>query len=86
LFTTLGAEGEQLEFGYCFDVSIRAFFPVWLFLYVVQFLLMPVIAKGYWYVLSGQLIFSMAIDSNKLQGYPFFSATHCTWQHLLTIA
>jgi UNC-50 family len=59
LFTTLGAEGEQLEFGYCFDVSIRAFFPVWLFLYVVQFLLMPVIAKEYWYVLSRQLIFSI---------------------------
>ncbi|KAK8222083.1 translation initiation factor IF-2 [Zalaria obscura] len=36
---------EQLEFGYCFDVSIRAFFPVWVWLYVVQFLLMPVIAR-----------------------------------------
>ncbi|KAF1988310.1 UNC-50 [Aulographum hederae CBS 113979] len=41
-------DGEQLEFGYCFDVSIRAFFPLWVFLYVVQFLLMPVIAKDYW--------------------------------------
>ncbi|KAF2096829.1 UNC-50 family protein [Rhizodiscina lignyota] len=40
-------EGEQLEFGYCFDVSIRAFFPVWVFLYVIQFLLMPIIAKNY---------------------------------------
>jgi len=47
LFTQPG-EGEQLEFGYCFDVSIRAFFPVWVFLYVIQFLLMPVIAKDYW--------------------------------------
>ncbi|KAF2155377.1 UNC-50 [Myriangium duriaei CBS 260.36] len=43
-----GAPGEQLEFGYCFDVSIRAFFPVWVFLYVVQFLLMPVISRDYW--------------------------------------
>ncbi|TKA75826.1 hypothetical protein B0A49_03548 [Cryomyces minteri] len=42
------AAAEQLEFGYCFDVSIRAFFPVWVFLYVIQFLLMPVIAKDYW--------------------------------------
>ncbi|KAJ9647233.1 translation initiation factor IF-2 [Coniosporium tulheliwenetii] len=41
-------EAEQLEFGYCFDVSIRAFFPVWVFLYVIQFLLMPVISKDYW--------------------------------------
>jgi hypothetical protein len=47
LFTQPG-EGEQLEFGYCFDVSIRAFFPVWVFLYVVQFLLMPLISQGYW--------------------------------------
>lgn len=64
LFTSPG-EGEQLEFGYCFDVSfpfliedcapahdcqvaIRAFVPVWLFLYVVQFLLMPVIASDHW--------------------------------------
>lgn len=51
LFTQLGepgAEGEQLEFGYCFDVAIRAFFPVWVWLYVVQFLLMPVVARDYW--------------------------------------
>ncbi|KAJ9620898.1 translation initiation factor IF-2 [Taxawa tesnikishii (nom. ined.)] len=39
---------DQLEFGYCFDVSIRAFLPVWVFLYVIQFLLMPVIARDYW--------------------------------------
>jgi hypothetical protein len=47
LFVQPGEE-EQLEFGYCFDVAIRAFFPVWVFLYVVQFLLMPVVAKDYW--------------------------------------
>jgi hypothetical protein len=47
LFTQPG-DGDVLEFGYCFDVSIRAFFPVWVFLYVVQFLLMPVVAKDYW--------------------------------------
>ncbi|KAF2087204.1 UNC-50 [Saccharata proteae CBS 121410] len=41
-------DGGQLEFGYCFDVSIRAFFPVWVFLYVVQFLLMPIIARDHW--------------------------------------
>jgi hypothetical protein len=47
LFTAQLGEQETLEFGYCFDVSIRAFFPVWVFLYVVQFVLMPVIAKEY---------------------------------------
>jgi len=66
LFTREG-EGEQLEFGYCFDVSsimqplhvnsggeltaileqvaIRAFFPVWVLLYVMQFVLWPLIAR-----------------------------------------
>lgn len=35
-----------MEFGYCFDVSIRAFFPLWALLYVVQFILMPLITKS----------------------------------------
>ena len=30
------------------QVSIRAFFPVWVVLYVVQFLLMPLISRDYW--------------------------------------
>jgi hypothetical protein len=47
LFTQPG-EQEMLEFGYCFDVAIRAFFPVWVWLYVVQFLLMPVISRPNW--------------------------------------
>ncbi|MCJ1257333.1 hypothetical protein MMC24_005158 [Lignoscripta atroalba] len=41
-------EREQLEFGYCFDVAIRAFFPVWVLLYVVQFILWPLISRDYW--------------------------------------
>ena len=49
LFTSINGDGgEQLEFGYCFDVAIRAFLPVWVLLYVVQFFLMPIIAKEYW--------------------------------------
>ncbi|RDW87179.1 unc-50 family protein [Aspergillus mulundensis] len=40
LFTQPG-EKDQLEFGYCFDVSNRAFFPLYLHLYVVQFLVLP---------------------------------------------
>jgi hypothetical protein len=52
---------EQLEFGYCFDVSIRAFFPVWVWLYVVQFLLMPVISRDYWLSLFfGNLLYLVA--------------------------
>ncbi|KAL9577868.1 MAG: hypothetical protein Q9212_006092 [Teloschistes hypoglaucus] len=40
-------EAEALEFGYCFDVAIRAFFPVWIFIYVIQFILWPLISKDY---------------------------------------
>ena len=29
-------------------MSIRAFLPIWTFLYVLQFLLMPLIAPDYW--------------------------------------
>ncbi|KAJ9204903.1 hypothetical protein DTO164E3_1526 [Paecilomyces variotii] len=36
-------EKEQIEFGYCFDVANRAFFPLYLHLYVVQFLLLPLL-------------------------------------------
>lgn len=38
-----GTRGDILEFGYCFDVSIRAFFPPYVLLYIVQFVLLPVI-------------------------------------------
>ncbi|KAJ5772073.1 hypothetical protein N7520_002602 [Penicillium odoratum] len=39
-------EKDQLEFGYCFDVSNRAFFPLYLHLYVVQFLLLPLLTRS----------------------------------------
>ncbi|KAL6233513.1 hypothetical protein BDW75DRAFT_187481 [Aspergillus navahoensis] len=45
LFTQPG-EKDQLEFGYCFDVSNRAFFPLYLHLYVVQFLLLPFLTRS----------------------------------------
>lgn len=37
--------GDLLEFGYCFDVSIRAFFPTYILLYIVQYILMPFIGR-----------------------------------------
>ena len=52
---------EQLEFGYCFDVAVRAYFPVWVFLYVLQFVLMPVIARHYWLSLAlGNTLYLLA--------------------------
>ncbi|RMD42335.1 hypothetical protein DV735_g2753, partial [Chaetothyriales sp. CBS 134920] len=45
LFGTPGgaSDAETLEFGYCFDVSIRAFFPPYVLLYILQYILMPAI-------------------------------------------
>ncbi|CAP86174.1 Pc20g08450 [Penicillium rubens Wisconsin 54-1255] len=43
---SLAGEKEQLEFGYCFDVSNRAFFPLYLHLYVLQFLLLPLLTRS----------------------------------------
>ncbi|KAE8547999.1 hypothetical protein TMatcc_009834 [Talaromyces marneffei ATCC 18224] len=39
-------EKEHIEFGYCFDVSNRAFFPLYLHLYVIQFLLLPLLTRN----------------------------------------
>ncbi|KAK4612176.1 hypothetical protein CLAFUW4_12754 [Fulvia fulva] len=62
---------EGLEFGYCFDVrfdlstnvAIRAFLPVWVFLYVLQFILMPLIAQDYWVSnLFGNTMYLLALS------------------------
>ncbi|KAI5310356.1 hypothetical protein KEM55_008009 [Ascosphaera atra] len=37
--------GENIEFGYCFDVSNRAFFPLYIHLYVLQFILLPLLTR-----------------------------------------
>lgn len=44
-------------------MSIRAFLPVWAFLYVLQFLLMPLIAQDYWVSnLFGNTMYLMALS------------------------
>ena len=45
-----GVGGEELEFGYCFDVHCNSFFPVFVWLYVVQYFVMPLLMKKLWYV------------------------------------
>lgn len=79
LFVQPGEE-EQLEFGYCFDVAIRAFFPVWVFLYVVQFLLMPMVGKEYWYV--DYIPYLMSYRLTSYPGYHSSWETHYTCSHL----
>ncbi|KAF3099906.1 hypothetical protein TWF569_003965 [Orbilia oligospora] len=44
---TPSADGE-LEWAYCFDVAVRAFFVAFFFLYIVQFFLMPLLSKNWW--------------------------------------
>lgn len=53
--------GGDLEFGYCFDVAIRAFFPLYLSLYVIQFVLMPLISRDYWCVLISPNTLSLSL-------------------------
>lgn len=44
------------------QVSIRAYLPIWTFLYVLQFLLMPLIAQDYWVSnLFGNTMYLMAL-------------------------
>ncbi|KAG8208256.1 hypothetical protein GTR04_4366 [Trichophyton interdigitale] len=42
----LSGDKEHVEFGYCFDISARAFFTLYLHLYVLQFVLLPVLTRG----------------------------------------
>ncbi|KAF3934268.1 hypothetical protein ABW19_dt0201861 [Dactylella cylindrospora] len=46
-FGTTPADGE-LEWAYCFDVAVRAFFVAFFFLYIVQFFLMPLLSRNWW--------------------------------------
>ncbi|KAF3906686.1 hypothetical protein ABW20_dc0110230 [Dactylellina cionopaga] len=38
----------ELEWAYCFDVAVRAFFVAFFFLYIVQFFLMPLLSRNWW--------------------------------------
>jgi hypothetical protein len=60
---------EELEFGYCWDVAIRAFVPVWVFLYVVQFLCMPLIGTEHWY--AHPHLSSLPLQNNQPPGILF---------------
>ncbi|KAF3479888.1 uncharacterized protein GIQ15_06864 [Arthroderma uncinatum] len=42
----ISGDKEHVEFGYCFDVANRAFFTLYLHLYVLQFILLPVLTRG----------------------------------------
>lgn len=53
--------GADADFNY--QVSIRAFLPIWVFLYILQFLLMPLIARDYWVSnLFGNTMYLLALS------------------------
>lgn len=85
-----GGEGE-LEFGYCWDVAIRAFVPVWFFCYGVGFFLMPVVGGEHWYVyFFSNTSYTIPIFLLTLApinvGSPSSSATHSTFSLSTTIS
>ncbi|KAK9471266.1 UNC-50 [Dipodascopsis tothii] len=46
----IGAEGT-LEWAYCFDVHCNGFLVIWLFLYVIQYVLLPIITLENWFAM-----------------------------------
>ncbi|KAK9480563.1 UNC-50 family-domain-containing protein [Lipomyces japonicus] len=49
---------SELEWAYCFDVHCNAFLIIWFALYVVQFILLPVIIRESWFsLLLGNLLY-----------------------------
>lgn len=44
---SIGGEGE-LEWAYCFDVHCNSFLLIWLCLYVIQFILLPILNRPNW--------------------------------------
>ncbi|KAI9847282.1 MAG: hypothetical protein M1837_002868 [Sclerophora amabilis] len=70
-------DGDQLEFGYCFDVAIRSFFPVWVFLYVVQFIMIPLVIRDYWISLFlGNALYLVALSYYTIITFLGYNGTH----------
>ena len=61
------------------QVAIRAFFPVWVWLYVMQFLLWPLIARDNWYASNWQSFLASMANTTLFSGCLHSSAILCTW-------
>lgn len=59
--TAFGGEGV-LEWAYCFDVHCNAFLVIWLYLYIVQFILLPILGRSNWIsLLFGNALYMAAL-------------------------
>lgn len=77
------APADELEFGFCFDVAVRAFLPVFLWLYMGQFLLLPVLTSRRVVAVAASNALHVGAYAQALYitflGYsslPFLSGTH----------
>lgn len=49
--TMIGGDSGDLEWAYCFDVHCNSFLIIWLCLYVIQFLMLPLLTRNNWFCL-----------------------------------
>lgn len=49
--TMIGGDSGELEWAYCFDVHCNSFLVIWLILYVLQFILLPILTRDSWFCL-----------------------------------
>ncbi len=54
---SVGSSDSELEWGYCFDVHCNSFLIIWICLYFIQFILLPIITLDNWYVKFSTSIF-----------------------------
>ncbi|CAN6606565.1 hypothetical protein TRVA0_003S01662 [Trichomonascus vanleenenianus] len=59
---SIGGEGE-LEWAYCFDVHCNSFLAIWVCLYVVQFVMLPLLTRANWLSLFvGNTLYLVALS------------------------
>ncbi|KAK9458035.1 UNC-50 family-domain-containing protein [Dipodascopsis uninucleata] len=60
---SISQQDNNVEWGYCFDVHCNSFLVIWFWLYVVQFIMLPIIIKDSWISLFlGNLLYLCAFS------------------------
>ncbi|KAK9464436.1 UNC-50 [Lipomyces arxii] len=72
---SMSQQDTNLEWAYCFDVHCNAFLIIWLCLYVLQFVMLPIIVKDNWFcMLLGNLLYLGAFSYYTVITYLGYSA------------